>query len=314
MDKNLLKRVRKNRFGSFELKVKPSPKELLQYYQDKYYEQSKGTYQRSYSKDEILFFKNKLHEKYLILEEIFGPERGQRKELTGRRPKNRESGAPRRFLDIGCGEGWALDFFRKKGWLVLGLDFSESGAKMHNSHCLPFICKGNIYEEIESLLKEKRRFEVIFMEHTLEHVLDPLKLLRDAKKLLTAGGVMVVEVPNDFSTLQLHLLKKGFIKRPFWVVIPDHISYFNKKGLEALSRSAGLKAVRFSADFPIDMNLLNENTNYVECRDKGKSAHRARLEIENLMYKISPQKTNRVYEALADLGLGRNLICFIKRK
>ncbi len=294
MGNNLFRNVRKNKFGYFELKHKPNPKELEQYYIDKYYEQSRGNYRQSYSKDEIIFFKNKLDDKYLTIKELLGPMR--REKFS--------------FLDIGCGEGWALDYFRKKGFAVTGLDYSSSGTKTHNKRCLPFIRKGDIYEQIPSLIKEKQKFDVIFMEHTLEHVLNPFQLLGDCKKLLHNQGVIVVVVPNDFSILQLYLYKHGYVKSPFWIVIPDHISYFNKTGLEALVQAAGLRPERFTADFPVDINLLNKDTNYVIDKAKGKSCHQARVELENLVHKTSPKKVNKFYEALADMGLGRNLICF----
>lgn len=44
----------------------------------------------------------------------------------------------------------------------------------------------------------------------------------------------------------------------------------------------------------------------------GKSCHRSRVEIENLMHRLSPEKTIKVYEAIAELGLGLELIGFFK--
>ncbi len=64
------------------------------------------------------------------------------------------------------------------------------------------------------------------------------------------------------------------------------------------------------ADFPIELNLFNENTNYVEDRSKGKSCHWVRIVIENLLHSISIEKTNELYSILSMMGWGRQIIGF----
>ena len=44
------------------------------------------------------------------------------------------------------------------------------------------------------------------------------------------------------------------------------------------------------------------------------NCHMARVEIENLLHAISPEKTNAFYEALSELGLGRDLVVFLTKK
>lgn len=34
-----------------------------------------------------------------------------------------------KFLDVGCGEGWALKYFKEEMWEITGLDYSEFGCK-----------------------------------------------------------------------------------------------------------------------------------------------------------------------------------------
>jgi hypothetical protein len=46
----------------------------------------------------------------------------------------------------------------------------------------------------------------------------------------------------------------------------------------------------------------------------GKGCHQVRVVIENLLHDISPEKTNEFYQALANLGLGRNIIGFFTHK
>ena len=92
------------------------------------------------------------------------------------------------------------------------------------------------------------------------------------------------------------------------MAIPDHICYFTKEGLIALCRDVCWDMKIIMADYPIEFNLFNENTNYIEDPGKGKSCHRARVRIENLLNENSPNKTNALYRALGELDLSPDII------
>jgi 2-polyprenyl-3-methyl-5-hydroxy-6-metoxy-1,4-benzoquinol methylase len=283
-----------NKYNFYELANKPTNAELEEYYSKKYYQDNKGSYEISYSPEELKYFHNKTEEKYWIINKLIGSEN------------------KKRFLDIGCGEGFTLKFFKDKQWNITGIDYSDFGCKKFNPDCVSSLLIGDIYQQISPLIKSSTKYDVIWLDNVLEHVLDPLHLLKECKKLLDKDGVLVIEVPNDFSTLQKHLINNKHINSEFWVVIPDHISYFNKEGLSAIAGDAGLKNEFTISDNPIDFNLLNLDANYNKDKTKGKNVHKARVEIDNLMHSISIEKTVNYYKALADLGLGRQIISFLK--
>jgi 2-polyprenyl-3-methyl-5-hydroxy-6-metoxy-1,4-benzoquinol methylase len=287
--------VNKNKWGFNEISNKPTPKELMQFYTHKYYQDDRGTYEKTYSKEEVTFFRNKLAQKYAVCEEL----------LSG-------GSAIGTFLDIGAGEGWALSFFREQGWSVTGLDYSKSGCAQHNPDCLERLIVGDIYENIDILVSKNEKFRVVLLDNVLEHVISPLSLLEQSRQLVGEDGILIIEVPNDFSILQNYALMKKYVSHPFWVVYPDHLSYFNKEGLIALCKDAGFGCKKLMGDFPIDFNLLNANTNYIENKKVGKSCHQSRVEIENLIHAVSVEKTNRLYSALGALGLGRSIIGFFR--
>ena len=218
------------------------------------------------------------------------------------------------MLDVGCGEGWALDFFKNKNWNVLGLDYSSFGCSKFNPDCLENLIVGDIYDSLNNLKKQSQKFDVIFLMNVLEHVLNPIELLNEFKNIISENGILLIDVPNDFSNLQLHLLNNGMIDAPFWIAIPDHISYFEKNSFSNLVDFCGWKLNKLTTAYPIDLNLFNENTNYIADKTKGKSVHKARVKIENFLHEQSPDKTNLIYEAIANAGLGRNLIAFMTIK
>ena len=130
---------------------------------------------------------------------------------------------------------------------------------------------------------------------------------------MSPTGILLVEVPNDFSALQNHLLEAGHIDRPFWVALPDHLSYFNQTGLRNLAKATGWHVAKTLADQPIDLSLLNPVTNYVMNREAGKAAHRSRLEQDNLLLRsASLPAVAAYYEGMAGVGLGRNIVALLQ--
>jgi 2-polyprenyl-3-methyl-5-hydroxy-6-metoxy-1,4-benzoquinol methylase len=286
-----------NKFGFHQLAKIPSQVELNDFYARKYYQDNNSLYLHEYSNDELRYFHNKIEQKAIIIDQLMKP--------TSPQPS---------LLDVGCGEGFTLSYFHRLGWEVLGIDLSEFGCKQHNPEMLPFFQAGDIYAKLEEVFKNEEKYDCIWLDNVLEHVRDPEGLISKLLQLAHEGTVLVIEVPNDFSVLQNKLLKEGKIDRPFWVVNPDHISYFNYEGLKNLANACGWENKYSIADFPIDFNLANHNANYVMQKESGKGAHEQRLFIDTLMHEISPDLTNQYYQVLAQLGLGRQISVFLMTK
>lgn len=287
----IMVKVFKNQYGFYEVAEKPSSESLQKYYAEKYYQTAKGSYEKDYSPAEKRYFRAKIEQKYLAA----------KSHLT------LPTDNPPRFLDVGCGEGWALAYFNEAGWSCVGLDYSDFGCKSQNPSVAQCLKVGDIYANLAALTAANERFDLILLDNVLEHVIDPGALLVSLKGLLSKKGALIVEVPNDFSPLQQYLLENGHIDAPFWVVVPDHLSYFSPEGLTALSEATGWQVKCMMTDYPIDLNLINPDTNYIRNHTTGKICHLARVEIENLIHGISPEKAVALYSAFAQLGIGRAL-------
>ena len=292
--------LRLNEYGFYEVRDKPTPAELRDYYARRYYQEGLTTYQANYPAEEVEHIEGKLQLRHWVLEQLRGT------------PSAGSETAPR-FLDIGCGEGWALAYFHRQGWPVLGLDYSSFSVERFQPALREYLRPGDLVAELDRLVAEGRTFEVLWLDNVLEHVPDPAGLLRRCRQLVAPGGALLVEVPNDFSALQNYLLAQGHIDRPFWVVLPDHLSYFNAEGLRNLATATGWRIAKTLADQPIDLNLLNPRSNYVMDRAAGPAAHRARLEQDNLLLRTaSLAAVAAYYEGMAGVGLGRNIVAFLQ--
>jgi SAM-dependent methyltransferase len=242
------------------------------------------------------YFRAKIRQKFLAAQAV-----------AGTFPK-----APR-MLDIGCGEGWVLAWFSDQGWEVRGLDYSRYACAHHNPAVADHMQEGDIPENIDRLVSAGEAFHIVWLDNVLEHSPDPSGLLRGCRSLLAPSGVLVVEVPNDFSPLQETVLRRMGRSEPFWIFHPDHLSYFNRDGLATLAAKAGLACRDVLGDYPIDLHLLCPSTDYVADRGRGKECHGARMAFELMADRISPERTNDLYRALGALGLGRQIIAFFQK-
>lgn len=284
--------VKKNKIGFYELLERPSSAELKNYYESKYFQNSMGSYEHIYSAAE--------------LNNINGKTKLRAETIIGKLPKKGK------ILDVGCGEGFLLSYFKNLGWEVRGLDYSSEGILKQNPHCEKDLRVGDVFSLLAEEEKSGSRYDVIWLQNVLEHVLDPTELMVALKKLVDPNGYLVVTVPNDFSALQIRALETDKIDHLFWIAIPDHISYFSNQSLKNIGIATGWMCENIIGDFPVDWYLFNQHSNYVKDETRGKAAHLARVEIENLILERSHSEALDFFTALAAIGMGRCITAFFK--
>lgn len=292
-------RVTKNEYGYFSADPLPTEEELQHFYEHEYYQQAepeRNGYVKEYSEAELEFIDLKLEQKRLLLEQHLLPELEEKS-----------------FLDVGCGEGFALSYFVKFGWQVAGLDFSSFGMEQQNPAMLPNLMQGDFCENLQYLIQQNRHFDVVNLDNVLEHVREPQRILSYCRELLSDGGVLLIKVPNDFNPLQHFLLHEGCIKKMKWLGLPDHLSYFNKDGLVALAQASRLEVIDVLSDGCIEFFALNPENNYYDFPEKGHNCHLGRMAMEKLLYEISPAQTLELYRHLGSMNLGREIICLFKK-
>lgn len=286
-------RLKRHPLGFLEVVDRPTQEDLAAYYAEKYYQSEQGNYRSSYGEVELDVIRMRV------------ALRAARAEALLAAP------GPARLLDVGCGEGFVLADFAARGWDVAGMDFSIAGVRAMNPAMARHVEQGDVFELLDAAIASERKYELVWLGHVLEHVLEPLALLRALRRLVAEGGVLVATVPNDGSRLHERLLADGDIDRRFWIAPPDHMSYFTADSLRAAADATGWTAAEILGDFPIDMFLAHPGSNYVADPSQGKHAHAARLKLEALIGEAGLAAANRFYAALADVGLGRNLTAFL---
>lgn len=269
----------------------PDQGELSDYYASRYYQEDMGIYQGAYEDLESRYLAMLIERKHWALR-AFAP----------------EVCAVGRYLDVGCGEGHSLAHFQNAGWEVTGLDFSIAGLRNHHPELESVVTAGDLFELLEQVIESGLTFDVVWLDNVLEHVRDPLELTSRLRHVVAPSGALVVEVPNDFSIVQQDLAARGLVEDASWVFPPDHISYFSRQGLTALAQEAGWRERGVTTNVPIDWFLYHPGSNYYADRSVGKDTHRARMMIELLLGEQDPAKVLNLGAALADLGLGREIM------
>ena len=287
--------LKQNQLGFYEIVDKPSREELSDYYQQKYYQEGRGSYELKYTQQELDYFNAKNQRLHHLIDLYHHP-----------------SSDPT-LLDIGCGEGFALSYFARHNFLASGLDFSQAGVKQQNPELLPFIEFGDLFSLIEEKINLSSYYDVILLQNVLEHVLDPIQLLSSIHKLLNKDGLALITVPNDFSPTHKKLLSEGCIDHEFWVCPPDHLSYFNYESLQNILLDAGFNVRDIISDFPVDWYLFHPASNYIQDSSNGKDAHKSRVLIENMLHENSIANVVSLYRSLAKVGGGRNLTAVVSR-
>jgi SAM-dependent methyltransferase len=122
---------------------------------------------------------------------------------------------------------------------------------------------GDAFEALDALSEAGAGFDVVALEHVLEHVRDPEALLARLPRVLAPGGVVAITVPNDYSPIQCAARAAGDVDRDFWLAPPQHLNYFDAPSLTALLTRLGFEIRIAYASFPIDWFLFHPGSNYV---------------------------------------------------
>jgi 2-polyprenyl-3-methyl-5-hydroxy-6-metoxy-1,4-benzoquinol methylase len=134
-----------------------------------------------------------------------------------------------RLLEVGCGSGRNLVGLRDAGWMVVGQDVDPLAVSAARELGLD-VRLG----PVEQLEGELGRFQVVLISHVIEHLLDPVAMLRLVSQRLDPGGHVVIATPNVNSFLHRAL-------RSRWqpLDVPRHVVLFSELALRSALAAAG---------------------------------------------------------------------------
>jgi len=146
-----------------------------------------------------------------------------------------DRGAPgRKLLDVGCGNGEFLARMRQQGWEVEGVEIDAKAIEWARAKHGLMVHQG----PLERLQFPGDMFDAITMNHVIEHVHDPVLLLRECLRIQKPEGSLVVATPNVNS-----LAHRWFGRNWSNLDAPRHLRLFTRRNLKECAMRAGFRSV-----------------------------------------------------------------------
>lgn len=139
-----------------------------------------------------------------------------------------------RLLDVGCGDGQALEILRDLGWRASGVEVDASAVAAARTRGLE-IHQGTL----SSTGLPSESFDAVTSSHVIEHVHDCADFLAQSRRLLRPGGRLVAVTPNARAMLHQRHGESWLALDP-----PRHLILFSTDSLATLARTVGLQDVQ----------------------------------------------------------------------
>ena len=126
-------------------------------------------------------------------------------------------------LDFGCGLGGMLDALEDVGWQTFGIEPATDVAFRRHQQL--------------TAIPDDARFDLVLLNHVLEHVTTPLDILRQLARATRPSGLLLVRVPNLEGVAEHRDLK-------YCIRSKTHLTAYSLPCLEWLLADAGFALLR----------------------------------------------------------------------
>lgn len=139
---------------------------------------------------------------------------------------------PGKVLEVGCSTGLFLYLLKEKGWQTTGIEISKLSAEAARRRGMEIIAQK--FEKVDF----SEKFDLIIFNHTLEHLEDPIGILRKVKRLLLPKGYLYIDLPN-FGGFSAKLFRTKWS-----LLLPEeHLWHFTEKALKLLLKDLEFKII-----------------------------------------------------------------------
>jgi 2-polyprenyl-3-methyl-5-hydroxy-6-metoxy-1,4-benzoquinol methylase len=144
-----------------------------------------------------------------------------------------------KVLEIGCGNGDRLALLKSLGWQTQGIESDPKSAQIALARGLEII-----NQPFSSGLATEQSLDAILLCHVIEHLPDPIKVVRECHRLLKSGGILIMLTPNTQSLGYRHFGRNWLHLDP-----PRHLNLFNANNMCRMLENAGFDKPRCSTTF-----------------------------------------------------------------
>jgi SAM-dependent methyltransferase len=149
----------------------------------------------------------------------------------------RGRGAPQTsVLDVGSGLCVFLGELKERGFVCYCIDPDPHSAR----HALEHVHVDSVHCGTLDDYRPERAFDIITFNKVLEHVADPIRPLKLAKRLLERGGLIYIEVPDGEAAMRNG---DAIDREEFYI---EHFTIFTPSSLQYLIKAAGLRSLEMA--------------------------------------------------------------------
>jgi len=153
-------------------------------------------------------------------------------------------GQNKKVLDVGCSEGILSKRMKLNNCKVVGVELDAKAAQNAVRYCQELII-GDV-ESIHLNQKYENYFDIIIFADVLEHLKEPLDLLKRFKKYLNDDGYIIISIPNISNwRIRFQLLFGNFGYGEYGILDNGHLRFFNEKSAKKMVNDAGFEILNF---------------------------------------------------------------------
>ena len=155
-----------------------------------------------------------------------------------------------RIFEGGVSTGYLSRRFVEEGRRVDGAEIDPRAARQAEK-----VCERVWVGDLEQLdVDELSTYDVFLFGDTLEHLADPVGLLRRLRPKLNPAGTLVVSLPNVANwTMRLRLLLGRFDYTERGILDRTHLRFYTKRTARQMLEAAGFEVVRLQATVPVPL-------------------------------------------------------------
>jgi hypothetical protein len=135
-------------------------------------------------------------------------------------------------VEIASNDGYLLQYFKKKGIPILGIEPAQNVAKVAIEAGIPTITKFFGVDTAEELVAEKTAADLLIANNVLAHVPDINDFVAGMKLLLSSRGIITVEFPHLVSLMR---------HKQFDTIYHEHFSYLSFSTVNKIFSHHGLR-------------------------------------------------------------------------
>jgi spore maturation protein CgeB/Tfp pilus assembly protein PilF/cyclopropane fatty-acyl-phospholipid synthase-like methyltransferase len=163
------------------------------------------------------------------------------------------------ILEVGCAEGMTGNELKKRpNVFVAGIENNKAAAEMARK-VLDDVIVGDI--ESMDIPYSPSAFDCIIFADVLEHLVNPLDVLKKMSKLLNNNGTVIISIPNvQFYGVVHQLVEGSWTYQKEGILDETHLRFFTFKEIEKLVKEAGLSIQKIEETLdPQYENFSNDN-------------------------------------------------------